>query len=109
MKHIGVYTDKLILHEASEESKIMEDQDEDINDEEKFTEQEPEVDLEEDPRRTLSREWTSFFKFQPLTKIRNYFGEKIAFYFAWSGTLITTLWVPMILGLAIFIFGIVKR
>lgn len=108
MKHIGVYTEKLILHEASEESKIMEDQDENSKDEEKFTEQEPEIDLEEDPRRTLSREWTSFFKFQPLTKIRNYFGEKIAFYFAWSGTLITTLWVPMILGLAIFIFGIVK-
>ena len=115
MKKLGVYTDKLILHEASEDSKLYEEQVNPEHGNDPETPCSPDktepvfVEFEEDPRRVLSREWTSFFKFQPLTKIRNYFGEKIAFYFAWSGTLISTLWVPMLLGFAIFIFGIIKR
>ncbi|CAG2218059.1 unnamed protein product [Mytilus edulis] len=114
MKKIGVYTDKLILHEASEASKIHEEQrDGATNDDPEEAQEEraplPQtMDLDEDPRKILNDEWTKLFKFQPLTKIRNYFGEKIAFYFAWTGLLTTSLWVPMLLGLAIFIYGIVN-
>ncbi|XP_063415358.1 anoctamin-4-like isoform X1 [Mytilus trossulus] len=114
MKKIGVYTDKLILHEASEASKIYEEQrDGATHDDPEEAQEEkaplpPAMDLDEDPRKILNDEWTKLFKFQPLTKIRNYFGEKIAFYFAWSGLLTTSLWVPMLLGLAIFIYGIVN-
>lgn len=107
MKKLNVYTDSLILHDASELCKIMEDEIETkADDVENLGIQETKNDF--DPRKVLHEQWTAFFKFQPLTKIRNYFGEKIAFYFAWSGLLITTLWAPMILGLAIFIYGIVK-
>lgn len=106
MKKLGVYTDHLILHEPSDASTLNEEQpDRPIYDESR----EINGEKEEDQRKVLNDEWTAFFKFQPLTKIRTYFGEKIAFYFTWSGLLMTSLWVPMILGLIIFIYGIVRR
>ncbi|PIK39383.1 putative anoctamin-4 isoform X3 [Apostichopus japonicus] len=37
---------------------------------------------------------------------RNYFGEQIAFYFAWAGSMATVLWIPMILGLGIWAYGL---
>lgn len=55
-----------------------------------------------DPRREMNETWTRLFKFQPLWKIRNYFGEKIALYFAWMGLLITFLWIPSIAGVTIY-------
>jgi hypothetical protein len=63
----------------------------------------------DDPRKDLDDTWTRPFKFQPLFKIRNYFGEKIAFYFAWSGLLCTTLWIPTLFGLCIFFYGLYDR
>jgi hypothetical protein len=45
-------------------------------------------------------------KFQPLDLIREYFGEYVAFYFAWFGTLIGSLWFPSFFGLIFFIVEI---
>ncbi|XP_046553360.1 anoctamin-4-like [Haliotis rubra] len=60
----------------------------------------------------MEQEWASFkkfYKFQPLWKIRNYFGEKIAFYFAWIGFFITSLWIPVLTGLIVFFYGVGLR
>ena len=62
-----------------------------------------------DPRLDMDRTWTRWLKAQPMWKIRNYFGEKIAFYFAWSGQLILSLWIPSVLGFSIFIYGLYLR
>lgn len=99
-----VYKESVVLHEASDVGKIN---DEDSADEEEEDPKELEQKAD-DPRAKLNRSWTKLFKFQPLWRIRNYYGEKIALYFAWSGHLITSLWLPMLFGLAIFIYGLFK-
>uniref|UniRef100_A0A1I8HHK0 Anoctamin n=1 Tax=Macrostomum lignano TaxID=282301 RepID=A0A1I8HHK0_9PLAT len=64
---------------------------------------------EPDERRRLGQVWSSLVKYQPLDRVRNYFGEKVAFYFAWSGHMISMLWAPMLIGLAIFLYGLALR
>lgn len=146
MEKVGLYTDKMILHEFSKDSKFHElnrvatsppdtahvstkkmispenSKDNTFHksnrvctprqDSKKVGEEDRSSclgDLEKDPRKELNDEWTGFFRLQPMTKIRDYFGEKIAFYFAWAGFLVTSLWLPMLFGLVIFIYGIHKR
>ncbi|XP_033742824.1 anoctamin-4-like isoform X4 [Pecten maximus] len=96
-----VYTDAFILHEESERSKQREEL------KKEFFKEEDEMELDSDPRKDLDDTWTKYYKFQPLWKIRNYFGEKIALYFAWSGLLVTSLWIPTLFGFAIFLFGLI--
>lgn len=98
----NVYTHSIILHEES-----CYDPDDDTKNKAKELPQDRGT-LKNDPRFDMQLTWTKFFKFQPLWKIRNYFGEKIAFYFAWSGTLVSSLWLPMLFGFAIFIYGLVE-
>uniref|UniRef100_UPI00398F2FA5 anoctamin-7-like isoform X2 n=1 Tax=Pristiophorus japonicus TaxID=55135 RepID=UPI00398F2FA5 len=60
-----------------------------------------------DARTELNELWAkNYLKFQPLHKIRNYFGEKIALYFAVMETLLITLIIPALIGLVIFIYGL---
>ncbi|XP_033742863.1 anoctamin-4-like isoform X2 [Pecten maximus] len=100
-----VYTDSLILHDVSKCSTKYEEAENRMKKEHK-EELIKNFNIEDDPREGLDQRWTSLYKYQPLMKIRNYFGEKIAFYFAWCGLLITSLWVPMLLGFAIFLYGL---
>ncbi|VDK54883.1 unnamed protein product [Anisakis simplex] len=59
-----------------------------------------------DPRKVLSKQWIPFYKFQPIHRIREYFGEKITFYFAWEGTFLTALWPAAVAGLLCFAYGL---
>ncbi|XP_076070788.1 anoctamin-7-like isoform X2 [Mytilus galloprovincialis] len=100
----GVFKDAFPLHEESSKSKFKEER------MECFKEGRPddeEEDLKIDPRRDLDDTWTKLYKFQPLWKIRNYFGEKIALYFAWTGMLTSSLWIPTIFGFCIFLYGLI--
>ena len=65
-----------------------------------------------DIRDELHTKWASLknlFKYQPITLVRDYFGEEIALYFAWTGMLITSLWIPTLIGFIFFFVGIKIR
>ncbi|GFS27158.1 anoctamin [Elysia marginata] len=99
------YTDSIVLHDDSIKCREKEDSQSDHF----LSPPGPQPPLDEDPRRLLDETWSKVTKFQPLWHIRNYFGEKIAFYFAWTGMLITTLWIPTVFGIAVFIYGLYER
>uniref|UniRef100_A0A2C9M9K5 Anoctamin n=1 Tax=Biomphalaria glabrata TaxID=6526 RepID=A0A2C9M9K5_BIOGL len=84
----NVYTDTLVLHDELTKTDL------------------PSETQTVDKRKELDEKWSRFYKFQPMWQIRNYFGEKIGLYFAWTGVLITTLWIPMLFGVAVFIYGL---
>ncbi|KAF1393455.1 hypothetical protein PFLUV_G00015900, partial [Perca fluviatilis] len=49
--------------------------------------------------------WSSWRHYQPLDHIREYFGEKIALYFAWLGFYTGWLLPASLVGLVVFLFG----
>ena len=49
--------------------------------------------------------WGCWFKYQPLDHIREYFGERIAIYFAWLGFYTGWLLPAALVGLAVFLYG----
>ena len=62
-----------------------------------------------DARSYLQENWASLknlFKFQPLSEVRDYFGEKNALYFGFVGSFITMLWFPSLVGLFFFMLGV---
>ncbi|NXJ67591.1 ANO7 protein, partial [Rostratula benghalensis] len=50
--------------------------------------------------------WGKWSKYQPLDHIRKYFGEKVAFYFAWLGFYTGWLLPAAVVGVVVFIVGI---
>ncbi|KAJ3105996.1 hypothetical protein HDU97_007180 [Phlyctochytrium planicorne] len=66
-------------------------------------------------RRWLYENWATVrFQFaqllgvQPFRKIRNYFGEKVAFYFSFLGFYTLWLYFPSLLGIVVFVYGITQ-
>ncbi|XP_065660180.1 anoctamin-4 isoform X5 [Hydra vulgaris] len=66
-------------------------------------------DIPINDRQYLQEDWASIrrvFKYQPIEAIRNYFGEKVALYFAWLGFYTSFLVPASIVGLLCFLYGI---
>ncbi|XP_059959621.1 anoctamin-9 [Mesoplodon densirostris] len=59
---------------------------------------------EEDLKKKWAR-WRNMFQTQPIGDIRNYFGEKVALYFAWLGWYTYMLVPAAVVGLIIFLSG----
>ncbi|XP_030746412.1 anoctamin-1-like isoform X2 [Sitophilus oryzae] len=60
-------------------------------------------------RNLLYNEWASvrkWYRYQPLDCIKEYFGVKIALYFAWLGFYTHILMLPAVVGLACFIYSV---
>ena len=60
-------------------------------------------------RQRLQKDWASFnciFRYQPIHAIRDYFGEKVALYFAWLGFYTMFLIPAAIVGVLCFIYGL---
>uniref|UniRef100_A0A8C4ZLP7 Anoctamin n=1 Tax=Gadus morhua TaxID=8049 RepID=A0A8C4ZLP7_GADMO len=57
----------------------------------------------------LHEEWANYgvmHKYQPVDLIRKYFGEQIGLYFAWLGVYTQLLIPPSLLGIVVFVYGI---
>uniref|UniRef100_A0A8C9RA63 Anoctamin n=1 Tax=Scleropages formosus TaxID=113540 RepID=A0A8C9RA63_SCLFO len=52
--------------------------------------------------------WSRWYKYQPLDHIREYFGEKIAIYFAWLGFYTVWLLPAAVVGTLVFVSGIMS-
>ncbi|VDP88182.1 unnamed protein product [Echinostoma caproni] len=51
--------------------------------------------------------WGCWYRYQPLDHIRQYYGEKIGFYFAWLGLYTAWLLPAAIVGILVFLYGLV--
>ncbi|XP_072290998.1 anoctamin-1-like isoform X2 [Eucyclogobius newberryi] len=61
-------------------------------------------------RQILHEEWANYrvmYKYQPVDLIRKYFGEQIGLYFAWLGIYTQLLIPPSLLGIFVFLYGII--
>lgn len=58
-------------------------------------------------RSHLSRVWSGWLRPQPIHEIRSYFGEAIAFHFAWLGHYTYWLLIAGIVGLLFFLYGLI--
>ncbi|XP_076769307.1 anoctamin-9 isoform X1 [Arvicanthis niloticus] len=59
---------------------------------------------EKDLKRIWAR-WRNMFQLQPIDKIREYFGEKVALYFTWLGWYTYMLVPAAVVGLIVFLSG----
>lgn len=58
-----------------------------------------------DGRSSIKEGYRRWFRFQPIWALRNYYGEELALFFAWTGALAFTL-VPLVLfGIIAFLYG----
>jgi anoctamin-4 len=56
----------------------------------------------------LHQEWARFgawYKKQPFSLIKRYFGDKIGLYFCWLGFYTKMLILPAVVGLLVFLYG----
>lgn len=60
-------------------------------------------------RAQLRVKWARrFWRSQPLDLVNAYYGERIGVYFAWLGHYTKWLTLPAVVGMAVFVFGIIN-
>ncbi len=52
--------------------------------------------------------FSNIFRIQPIRAIRDYYGERLAFYFAWLGWYNSLLLIPSILGIFVLLWGLLS-
>ena len=60
---------------------------------------------DQDDLKDLRHKWVASTRNQPLDTICNYFGVKLALYFAWLGYYTKALIIPAIIGLLIWLYS----
>ncbi|XP_069698819.1 anoctamin-4-like [Periplaneta americana] len=70
------------------------------------------VDGERTARRKLFVEWadlmSTFYKMQPIHLVKEYFGEEVALYFDWLGHYTKMLVIASVLGILVFLYGLIS-
>ena len=103
--HDGVYETFYPLHDGPLISRDNQEVPRDNGDYSKVSNN----DAQDNDRKRLRDNWASFsmtFKYQPLNAIRNYFGVRVGFYFAWMGVYTTFLVPAAIIGLLCFFYAL---
>lgn len=62
-------------------------------------------------RQVLMKFWArcgAWYKYQPLDHVREYFGERVAYYFAWLGFYTGWLLPVSLVGVAVFLYGLLS-
>ncbi|RHZ74069.1 hypothetical protein Glove_227g72 [Diversispora epigaea] len=90
------------LSKVYEEYEDNNDEDEDDEEDEAFK-----IKREENLRMELNEIWVKPWGPQPIEKIREYFGEKLALYFVWIGFYNSWLTVAAIGGIIVVIYGLI--
>ena len=62
----------------------------------------------DNPRSILNMSWKGWLSPQPVHLIRSYFGEQIAFHFAWMDHATLWMFILGIIGVFVFFYGLVK-
>lgn len=65
--------------------------------------------VDNDAREELKSKWINCSHTQPFNDIRDYFGELVAFYFAWCGFLQNYLLVPVVIGFCLFVTHLIIK
>ncbi|XP_054706945.1 anoctamin-7-like [Uloborus diversus] len=99
---IGVFQDAFPVHDAS----AVEPRSLKLANHEESS---PDSPTHEDLRLVLSKKWATLCHKHPIHEVKDYFGEKIAFYFAWVSTYMMSLWIPSVLGILVFAYGYTER
>lgn len=118
--HRGVYTDAFVLHDPSFKDgsaavsfgstgrleEVGSGKPSEVDHHEASSDERRSLCPSMDYRTGLDRRWPNVLRVQPMSLIREYFGEEIALYFAWSGLLSFSVFLPSLFGLAIFFYGL---
>ncbi|CAB4012900.1 anoctamin-4-like isoform X1, partial [Paramuricea clavata] len=107
--HMGVYESYYPIHDgpliSRDNHKVLRDNHKVSHDDDMISRD----DNVDNDRQILQKNWASFsmiFKYQPLDAIRDYFGVRVSFYFAWLGVYTAFLVPAAVVGFLCFLYAL---